>query len=179
MGVQVFGFLFQGKSLSHFLCTTRVWWKSRSHKEEDESSASDSGDSLPPLEFIKDGTKQKVEEIGPGAWLKEMGWTTISQQQKHDLMWFSMPHHQWFPINTPPFVPCSCHEWFWTFLDRISLAVLMVVSAVCEVIWWNSWICRWLAWTNSKGMCWGSHLVKATRKRGSRCFLEDRGWCKT
>ena len=22
--------------------------------------------------------------------------------KKHDLMWFSMPHHQWFPINTPP-----------------------------------------------------------------------------
>ena len=82
---QVFGFLFQGKSLSHFLCTTRVWWKSRSQKEEDESSASDSGDSLPPLEFIKDGTKQKVEEIGPGAWVKEMGWTTVSQQK--NMIW--------------------------------------------------------------------------------------------
>ena len=40
---------------------------------EDESSSSDSGDSLPPLQFVTHGTQQKVEEIGPGAWLKKMG----------------------------------------------------------------------------------------------------------
>ena len=66
-----------GGAVFFYFCLREVivfsGWKSRSHKEEDESSASDSGDSLPPLEFIKDGTRQKVEEIGPGAWLKEMG----------------------------------------------------------------------------------------------------------
>ena len=60
----------QGDRLSFKIVDLEKCEDFQSHKEEDESSASDSGDSLPPLEFIKDGTKQKVEEIGPGDLVK-------------------------------------------------------------------------------------------------------------
>ena len=70
-------------------------------------------------------------------------------------------------LNKPPFVPWSCMIMPWMVRNPFTMR-LLVVSAVCEVIWWNSWICRWLAWMNSKGMCWSSRLLKATRKRGLR-----------
>ena len=129
---------------------------------EDESSASDSGDSLPPLQFVTHGTQQKVEEIGPGAWVKKIGWTMISAKN-HDatliLDFETSSINQWLPNNAP---------WCWILRFNASRLIFWVVSAVYEVTWWNSWICRWLAWTNSRGMCWSSRLLKATKKRGLR-----------